>query len=247
MKKIAFVVLFIAAAILAIFLVSARKPITIDLNGKRIVLMCDNRGESEYAPVMKFNDIRYNENSRSSIGNLQKGKKLGEIKYRIADDGCLNYVMQNGDATLLKTGTELFEVQGYASSARLIAGDWLYQASENPKAHTINDLLDISGKIIAVRFISGNDGVTILKDFTPEASEVFAEEFPKLAYIPFDTLYKETKGWVGGKYWMQIELSDGSTIGISYNEKFAAFHPAGYATPELALLVEEQRKRIYVK
>ena len=247
MKKIAFVVLFIAAAILVIFLVSARKPISIDLNGKRIVLMCDNRGESEYAPVMKFNGIIYHQNDRSPIDNLRKGKGIGEIQYRIADDGCLNYVMQDGDATLLKTGTELFEVQGYASSARLLADNQLYQASENPEAHTINDLLDISGKITAVRFISGNDGVTILKGFTPEASEVFAEEFPKLAYIPFDTLYKETKGWVGGKYWMQIELSDGSTIGISYNEKFAAFHPAGYATPELALLVEDQRKRIYVK
>lgn len=98
----------------------------------------------------------------------------------MADDNCANYVMQDGDATLLQVGTELYEIQGYATSAWLIAGDTIFQAMENPAAETLDDLLDVAGKIVSVRFISGNDGKTILKDFTPEAEAGFAEAYPKL-------------------------------------------------------------------
>ncbi|KJD45166.1 hypothetical protein [Paenibacillus terrae] len=34
---------------------------------------------------------------------------------------------------------------------------------------------------------------------------------------------------------------------VAYHIQSKAFYPAGYATPELAQLVEEQRKRIYAK
>ncbi|WP_410513910.1 hypothetical protein PaeBR_05675 [Paenibacillus sp. BR2-3] len=208
---------------------------------------CSNMAEIDYAPVMKFKGVTYSQNYRSEVGNLVKGKNIGEIRYRMSGNACYGYVMQDGDATLLEEGTQLYEVKGYASSARLWAGDLLYDAKENPSAQSINDLLDIAGKITAVRFVSGMDGTTPLKDFTPEATAVFAEEYPKLNYVPFNKLFKETKGWAGGDYWIQIELSDGSAKKIIYNMKFAAFNPAGYATPELASLVEKQRKLMYPK
>ncbi|MDQ0196467.1 hypothetical protein [Paenibacillus wynnii] len=251
---------YIMAAVVAVLLLSGcteaandKGTPTVDSNAmnsptaKQEGKNCNNKADIDYASVLKFNGITYSQNYRSDINNLVKGSNIGKIQYRMSGNACLGYIMQDGDATLLREGTELYEVKGYASSARLWAGDFLYEATDNPKAKTINDLLDIAGKIKTVRFVNGNDGITHLKDFTPEAAARFAEEYPKLAYVPFNKMYKESKGLAGGDYWIQIELMDGSTMETIYRFKYAAFTPAGYATPELASLVEEQRKRVYAK
>ncbi|WP_052087789.1 hypothetical protein [Paenibacillus wynnii] len=252
--------LHIMAAVMAILLLSGCNEATndkgnptVDSNAinspvpKQEGKNCNKIADIDYASVLKFNGITYNQNYRSDINNLEKGSNVGKIQYRMSGNACLGYIMQDGDATLLREGTELYEVKGYATSARLWAGDFLYEATDNPKAKTINDLLDIAGKIKTVRFVNGNDGITHLKDFTPEAAATFAEEYPKLPYVPYNKMYKESKGLAGGDYWIQIELIDGSSLEVIYNFKHAAFRPAGYATPELSALVEEQRKRIYAK
>ncbi|QQZ61436.1 hypothetical protein JI735_01180 [Paenibacillus sonchi] len=203
-------------------------------------------GDVDYASVLRWNGIIYMENSDGDISGLKTGDKVGKIRYRKADHTCPRDPMQDGDATLLEVGTQLYEVKGYKAAARLMAGDRLYEATDNPSARTLNDLLDIEGKIKTVRFVSGMDG-SPLKDFTPEASAVFIREYPKLKYVPFRQLAKETKQWVGDKYWLELELNDGSSRRMVYNAMFAAFHPSGYATPELARLVEAQRKLIYAQ
>ncbi|WP_379161079.1 hypothetical protein [Paenibacillus sp. sgz5001063] len=203
-------------------------------------------GELEYAPVLQWDGITYMDNSNGDISGLKTGDPIGKISYRKADHKCPRNPMKDGDTTVLEVGTPLYTVQGYKYSARIMAGDRLYEATDNPSAQTLNDLLDIAGKIKTVRFISGMDG-SPLKDFTPEANAVFIREYPKLKYIPFDQLSKETKQWVGDKYWLEIEMIDGSSRRITYNTMFEAFHPSCYATPELARLVEEQRKLIYIK
>ncbi|MGM1022131.1 MAG: hypothetical protein ACQEXV_16680 [Bacillota bacterium] len=60
-------------------------------------------------------------------------------------------------------------------------------------------------------------------------------------------MYKQTNSLAGNSYYLQIEMKDGSTRNLAYHIKSKAFYPAGYATPELAQLVEEQRKRIYAQ
>ncbi|MNC23195.1 hypothetical protein D3C75_712120 [compost metagenome] len=204
-------------------------------------------GESEYASVFQWNGIVYDENWDSPLGGLQKGELVGEITYTKADHNCPRTVMRDGDATLLDVGTMLYEVTGYKASSKLWAGDRLYEAHSNPAAKTLNDLLDVDGKIKTVRFISGMDGTTHLMDFTPEAARIFIREFPKLQYLPFQELYKQTKGWVGDNYWLEIEMKDGSTMTIVYNTLSPSFNPPAYATPELAALVEQQRRLIYAK
>ncbi|MET3211665.1 UNVERIFIED_CONTAM: hypothetical protein ABIC26_004632 [Paenibacillus sp. PvR008] len=49
----------------------------------------------------------------------------------------------------------------------------------------------------------------------------------------------------GNSYYLQIEMKDGSTRNLAYHIQSKAFYPAGYATPELAQLVAEQRQLIY--
>ncbi|AIQ54274.1 hypothetical protein [Paenibacillus sp. FSL R7-0331] len=204
-------------------------------------------GEVDYISVLQWDGVVYQEDYANPAKEQIKGNRLGEISYRKADHQCPRDEMLDGDSTLLEAGTALYEVTGYKASARLWAGDRLFIAHSNPEAVTLNDLLDISGKITAVRFISGMDGTTRLMDFTPEAAGLFIQEYPKSEYISFDQLYKDTKGWVGDKYWLEIELKDGSSLTIVYNTLSRSFNPPAYATPELAGLIEQQRKLIYAK
>lgn len=203
-------------------------------------------GEVDYIPAFQWNGIMYTEYNERSLGQTEKGEEVGEIRYRKADHTCPREPMQDGDATLLEVGAKLYEVKGYTISARLMAGDRLYVATHNPTAQTLNDLLDLEGKIKTVRFVSGMDG-SPLKDFTAEAAAVFIREYPKLKYVPFNQLYKDNKGLVGGDYWLELDLMDGTKQPLMYNTMFAVFNPSAYATPELTKLVEEQRKLIYVK
>lgn len=203
-------------------------------------------GEVNYVSLLQWDSVLYGENYDSDLSGLHKGKRIGQITYSKTEHQCPRPEMQDGDATILEVGTELYEVKGYKPSARLWAGDKLFIAGSNPEAETINDLMDIAGKLQTVRFISGIDGSDLM-DFTPEANAVFIREFPTLEYIPFKELYKQTKGWVGDKYSLEIEMKDGSTLRITYNTMFPSFQPSAYATPELAELVEQQRKLIYAK
>ncbi|WNS43736.1 hypothetical protein [Paenibacillus sp. MMS20-IR301] len=200
----------------------------------------------DYAPILQWDGVLYYGDSDSNLSGLGKGAAIGEITYSKSEHTCPRHELRDGDATNLKTGTQLYEVKGYKTSARIWAGDRLYEASSNPAAKTLNDLLDVAGKIETVRFISGNDGSDLM-DFTPEANAIFIREFPELAYIPFDELSRQTKSWVGDKYWLEIEMKDGSTRRVTYNTMFPSFQPSAYATPGLAELVEQQRKLIYAR
>lgn len=202
--------------------------------------------EVDYASILQWEGIQYGDNYDSNLSGLHKGKAIGKITYSKSENRCPRHGLQDGDATNLKVGTQLYEVKGYKPSARIWAGDRLYDAGSNPAARTLNDLLDVEGKIQTVRFVSGNDGSDLM-DFTPEANAEFIREFPKLEYIPFEELSKQTKSWVGNLYWMEIEMKDGSSRRITYNTMFPSFQPSAYATPEIAELVEQQRKLIYAK
>ncbi|SFT25005.1 hypothetical protein [Paenibacillus sp. BC26] len=199
----------------------------------------------DYIPALRWNGITY-----MSMGNgedasfVQQGEKIGQIGYKLSDHACENYMMQDGDATLLEIGTEIFEVKGYKQSYRLLAGGELYQVSENKAAVTIGDLYDIAGRIKNVQFVSGNDG-SPLKDFTPEAVAAFAEEYVKLKVVDRMALAKQTKNLAGGNYSLRVILKDGSSFGMGYWIKFGVLSPGAYATEELKRLVEEQRKLIY--
>ncbi|SET66657.1 hypothetical protein [Paenibacillus sp. NFR01] len=202
-------------------------------------------GESEYFSILQWNGVIFGEDTRSSeTANLPKGEAVGHIKYTKADHKCPRKTLRNGDATVLEVGTTLYRVEGYKETARLWAGDRLFLANSNPQAETVNDLLDIAGKINTVRFISGMDGKP-LKDFTPESAAIFIEEYPKLKNMTYDEISKLPKGTVGYDYWLQLGLDDGTAITLTYSPMRKAFHPGGLATPALAELVEQQRKRIY--
>ena len=77
-----------------------------------------------------------------------------------------SYQPVDGDAAFVPSGQPVYAVQGYATRFRLAARHdrrlVLYEVSDNPRARTGRDLLDIGGKVSTIALTSKTDGRTVL-------------------------------------------------------------------------------------
>ncbi|MCR8632821.1 hypothetical protein [Paenibacillus radicis (ex Xue et al. 2023)] len=195
--------------------------------------------EINYGHALKLNDIHYTRDYESDLSNVKKGKKIGEVGFKLSGNSCSNYRMKNGDATLLPVSTAIYEVADYAQEYRVMANGELYEVTDNPKAKTIADLYDITGKVTKVSFESTGDGSHI-SDFSPEATNEFAVEYLKLKYIGFDEMYKKASG---NNYFLRIYLTDGTSFRISYWSDHQAISPGAFGTDELKKIIQEQSQQ----
>jgi hypothetical protein len=82
----------------------------------------------DWVDVLQWNGVKYSRNDDADISKLKQGAKVGSTKYMMADHACSDYKTKDGDATFLPAGTELYEVEGYDPSYRLIADGKMYEA-----------------------------------------------------------------------------------------------------------------------
>ncbi|WP_052476300.1 hypothetical protein [Cohnella kolymensis] len=196
--------------------------------------------EIDYIDALMWNDIQYRHIGETDsiftsqdVSKLVKGKELGEIGYTLADNACMGYKMKSGDATFLPKGTKVYEVVGYKSTFRLLAGEKLYQSDGNPKAHTVSDVYDIEGRVSKISFESTYDGHH-LSYFTEEAVSEFIEEYLALEYVGFDEIYKKGKGLGDtGRQFLRIHLDDGTSFRISYWTEENLISPGAAGTDKL--------------
>jgi len=209
---------------------------------------CANKAELDYISVFQHEGIKYGQLGSSSGSTLkqQAGPQVGQIMYKMSGHACEGHIMKDGDATLLDIGTVLYQVDGYKPESRLLAGGELYLASDNPAAATVDDLLDIQGKIAAVQFVSGEDG-SVLSTFSPEAADAFAQAYTKLSYKSFAVLYKEHKGIPGDSYRLRIKLKDGSDLALAYWPKQKVLTPGNVVDDAFDKLITEQRAALYAQ
>jgi len=209
---------------------------------------CANKAIIDYVPIFQHEGIKYQQLASSYGSSMQQqaGPQVGQIMYKMSDHACLGYIMKDGDATLLDIGTVLYQVDGYKPESRLLAGGDVYIASDNPAASTVDDLLDIQGKIAAVQFVSGEDG-SVLSTFSPEAADAFAEAYTKLSYKSFAVLYKELKGIPGDSYRLRIKLKDGSDLDLSYWPKQKLLTPGNVVDDDFDKLITKQRAALYAQ
>jgi len=77
-----------------------------------------------------------------------------------------DYQPKDGDAAYVPGGTPVYALRGYATTFRLAARHdgrlVLYELSDNPRARTGRDLLDIGGKVSTIAMTSTTDGRTVL-------------------------------------------------------------------------------------
>ncbi|MBW7476593.1 hypothetical protein K0T92_17890 [Paenibacillus oenotherae] len=233
----------LSAALMAMVLlvISSCSGSKISLVGKK----CPD-AEIDYINAFKFDGITYSELYDSDLSKVERGERIGEIGYMLSGHACSDYQMQDGDATLLDIGTELYKVKGYKQQFRIWAGNKLFQVSNNPSASTIKELYDIDGRIASVRFESGIDG-SPMNAFTSNAVALFAEEYMKLKIEDETALRKQTKNLSGDSYFMRITLDDGTSFRILYWLKHNVISPGAYATAQLNEVVNMQRQLNYVE
>jgi hypothetical protein len=196
-----------------------------------------------WVDVLKVNDIVYtgDDEGFSDINNLNKGNKIGEVNYMLADNACSNHKLRNGDAAFLPIGTEIYELAGYNTDFRVMANEKIYQVNENKNAETISDLYDIEGKVEKISLESTYDGSHI-SDFNPKQTEGFIEDFLSLEYVGFDKIYKEIKN--DSNTFLRIHLNDGSSFRVSYWLEANALNPGSFGTEKMKGIVLEQKAKL---
>ncbi|MGO4545021.1 YobA family protein [Paenibacillus sp. 2TAB23] len=194
----------------------------------------------DWADVLQWGGVQYSRNDDADLSKLKHGNKLGSTVYMMSDHACSDYKTKDGDATLLPTGTELYEVEGYDPTYRLIAAGKLYEVSENPKAKFISDLYDIEGRLEKVSFESTQDG-SLLHDFSDVAAQSFIKQFLALEYVGFEKVYSSGDQLSDkNKVFIRITLKDGTHFRISYWLDQNALTPGAFGTKELHSIVTGQ-------
>ncbi|NGM83522.1 hypothetical protein G5B47_13955 [Paenibacillus sp. 7124] len=197
----------------------------------------------EWVDFLMINDIRYAQNYDGTkvVKPELLGAEVGRVKYMLKDNACTDHVTKNGDAAFLPAGTVIYALKGYNPEFRVVANNKVYEATENPNAVTMGDLLDIEGKVQKVSLESARDGSQI-GDFSKEASSEFIRELLILKYVGFDAVYEQIK-YDNGVF-LRVHLKDGTSLRIVYYPKGNGFSSGAFGTEGLRALIMSQRAQI---
>ena len=201
------------------------------------------KGTLDYLDSLMLNDIHYSNNE--SLDTRGKsflpemiGDQISEVAYTMSDDACSDFVMQSGDATLLPTGTPIYEMKGYKPDFRVIADGRIFEVSDNPDAKTIGDLYDIEGKVSKVSRVSGNDG-SVMREFSTEDAEAFISDLLSLKYVGFKAIYTDNPPEY--RISLRVDLKDGTHIQLGYWPKANAIVEGAYGTERMLEIVQAER------
>ena len=144
-----------------------------------------------------------------------KKDDLGPVLYRIAFrvDGYAGpgYSLQDGDATFLNPGAEIYAVKGYSERFRLGTVEEgrlvLYEADTNPHAVTGADLLDLRDKATAIDILDDTDTMTVIG--TIEDKQVIERFVGLLLAAPVDQGVRKHDGL---RYFLGLRLADGTSV-----------------------------------
>ena len=111
----------------------------------------------DYVDTVRVGNVRYlvARPSGPALTAADLGDEVTRVRFQIAgSDKGPDYLIQDGDATMLPVGTPLHTVKGYRPGFRLAAqlaagGIRLYECDDNLEAKTGADLLDVAGKTTA--------------------------------------------------------------------------------------------------
>ena len=174
-----------------------------------------------WVPLFQFGGIKFvklrniTEPAYVTDGRGLSMDDLGPVLYRIAFRGNgyvgPGYNLQDGDATYLNPGTEVYTVIGYSEQFRLATVEdgrvVLYEADSNPLAETGADLLDIHGKVSAIDILDDTDEMTVISTIQEEQA---IHKFVKvLLAAPVDQGIRKHDGQ---RYFLRLRLADGTSV-----------------------------------
>lgn len=169
--------------------------------------------EISWTNTLMFNDIRYEndsiELSNKSSSMIAKGKELGEVTYRMADNACTDHQIQNGEATYLAEGTIIYEVDGYPTSLLVLANDEVFVANANTMAKTVAHLYPMDNLVKNIHIQSNEDGKR-LHTFSQSSTDKFLAQFITLKL-------DDEANLEGDLLFLEIELDNG----VSFREVYS--------------------------
>ncbi|HWI48221.1 MAG TPA: hypothetical protein VNU45_08385 [Rummeliibacillus sp.] len=176
-------------------------------------------GIIEWVDVLMINGIKYEHHfpeptDESSNLNVEKGKKIGEVSYKMADNACSNHKMKNGDAAFIEKGTAIYEVNEYPSSFLVLADNNVYVSKQNKKAKTAKELYPLKEYVKNIYIESTEDGRR-LHTFSPSSKKEFIEAWNNLKVKNVDFSDKPI--------FLEIELKNGVAFRLTYSEKSNLF------------------------
>ena len=174
-----------------------------------------------WVPLIQFGGTRYVKAWKRGGPVTREGERdlrvedLGPELYRVAfrGDGYASpyYRYQNGDATFLNPGTQVYAVKGYSPGFRLgtleEGGANLYEADTNPFAKTGGDLLDIRGKVTAIDILNDDDAMTTLA--TIDEERAIGRFVEMVLGSPVD---QGSRDHDGPRYFLGLRLADGTSV-----------------------------------
>lgn len=199
----------------------------------RPVVSSNCGGDIDWVDFVMINDISYGAKQEISNQPVLKGKKLGEVQHRVADDvTCTDYQTKSGDAAFLQEGTEIYEIQGYSEDFRVMAGEKVYEVTRNHNAKTIADLYDINGKVAKI-IISRDTHDQDIRTIDPAKIETITNLFLKRERIGLEEIYKRGVPKTTFQYFMEFILQDGTSVRTMYMAGSEVFSQGAYLGPEL--------------
>lgn len=191
-----------------------------------------------WVPSLRFGGITYEENWYTLTLQDLLGPELYRVAFMVADHAGSNYILQDGDATLLPPGTPVHEVKGYKPEFRLAAlvngRVKIFEADTNPLAETGEDLIDIRGKVTSIDILSEEDASTVLATIDEErAVGNFVEA------VLGSPVHQERLGGKGERLFLGFRLADGTSVVRAFWLESGQLQPAIMTDPTVTLLVRE--------
>ena len=193
-------------------------------------------GEIEWIDMVMIQDIKYEHHFPDSSDekipiDIEKGRELGKVTYKMADSACSNHKMKSGDAAFLEVGTPIYEVKGYPTALLVVANDKVYVADTNIEAKTAGDLYPMDKLVKNIHIESTEDGSRI-HTFSQPSKNKFLDAWYKLKLEDIQSLYKENK-MEGERIFLEIELKNGVSFRQLYWADSNTFHNGAIGNKEI--------------
>lgn len=201
-------------------------------------------GAIRWVDVLKISDITYQHDFLKEPEGFkaEKGKKLGEVSFKLADQACSSHKTKNGDAAYVDEGTPIYAVKGYPSTLMVTAADRVFIAYENKNAKTVAEFYPVKGIVKNVIFRSTIDD-SIIHTFSEESKNKFLKEWQSLDVYDQQKFAKEDTT-DAEQVFIGIELENGVIFRVTYWSDKNFFSDGAKGSSKLQKLIKEELDKV---